>query len=100
MADGNILRWLANLEKHDNLLKQYEQYYVGHGATCTYETLQEQRNYFNTYCGEILKHTKGSGIFSDDTKEAFVKSMLEKYPDYGCQFMVGLAAEVVANELK
>jgi glyoxylase-like metal-dependent hydrolase (beta-lactamase superfamily II) len=99
MADGNILRWLANLEKYEGLLKAYDAYYVGHGPTCNHEAFAKQKAYFLTYCAELLKHTDGTGVFSDVSKDAFTKSMIGKFPDYGCQFMIGLAADVVAKEL-
>jgi hypothetical protein len=34
MNDGSILRWLANLENHSPVLKNFNTYYVGHGAAC------------------------------------------------------------------
>jgi glyoxylase-like metal-dependent hydrolase (beta-lactamase superfamily II) len=99
MADGNILRWLSNLEKYNDLLKQYDQYYVGHGSVCNFSALQKQKEYFLTYCGEVLAHTHGTGTFSNESKDAFIKTMTNRYPNYGCQFMIGLAAEVVGREL-
>ncbi len=100
MADGSILRWLANIEKYAPTLKEYDTYYIGHGAPCNFSALAQQRAYLLTYCNEILKVTNGSAKFSEDTKALFEKNMMEKYPDYGCQFMIGLAAEKVADEIK
>ena len=100
MADGSVLRWLANLETYAPILKNYGTYYVGHGAPCDFSMIEKQKKYFIDYCSEILKVTDGSALFTEETKEAFEKNMLAKYPDYGCQFMVGLAAEKVAEEIK
>ena len=100
MADGSILRWLANLERFDGLLKNYKTYYVGHGQPCDYSALSRQKEYFFTYCAELLNATKGTAVFSEETKKGFEENMLAKYPGYGCQFMVGLAAEKIAGELK
>lgn len=99
MADGSILRWIANLEKYSEVLKNYDTYYVGHGPACNYSAITKQRDYFSDYCSEILKATNGTAIFTDETRKKFEETMLSKYPDYGCQFMVGLAAEKVAGEL-
>ena len=99
MADGSILRWLANLEKYAPVLKNYPAYYIGHGPFCTYENIEQQKNYFLTYCSEILKATNGSGIFTDETKRDFAQTMFSLYPDYGCQFMVSLGADKVGQEL-
>jgi len=100
MADGSILRWLANLEKYAPLLQKYTQYFVGHGTACDFSALEKQKNYFLDYCSELLIHTNGTAVFEEASKQNFEAKMLEKYPTYGCQFMVGLAAEKVAEELK
>lgn len=99
MADGCILRWLANLEKYSEVLKSFEPYYVGHGPPCNYPAIARQKEYFIDYCSEILKATDGSAVFTEEAKKEFEEVMISKYPGYGCQFMVGLAAEKVASEL-
>jgi len=99
MADGSILRWMANIERYSETLRKYNTYYIGHGAPCNYEALEKQRNYFITYCAELLKATDGSAILNDSDRRLFEESMLAKFPDYGCQFMVALAADKVAAEL-
>jgi len=99
MADGSILRWLGNLEKLEPVLKNYKSYYVGHGASCDFSAIAKQQEYFLTYCANALSTTNGSGIFTDETKKNFEQLMIEKFPDYGCQFMIGLSAERVGKEL-
>jgi len=99
MADGSILRWLANLEKYAPILKKYNRYYIGHGAPCDFEAIGKQQQYLLDYISEVLKATNGTAVLSEESKALFEKNMLTKYPDYGCQFMVGLAAEKVAEEL-
>ncbi len=100
MADGSILRWLANIEKYAPILKKYNTFYIGHGESCDYSDLQKQKDYFLNYCSEILKVTDGSAIFTEETKAVFVKNIHDKYSNYGCQFMVELAADRVAEELR
>jgi glyoxylase-like metal-dependent hydrolase (beta-lactamase superfamily II) len=99
MNDGGILRWLANLDKYSPVLKAFSTYYIGHGASCDFGAIAKQKEYFLTYCSNVLKATNGSGIFNDNTIKVFERSVLEAYPDYGCQFMVGLSAERVGKEL-
>lgn len=100
MADGGILRWLANLEKYSETLKNYDEYFIGHGPTCTFKDIQKQKDYIQNYISEVLKCTNGTAIFNDETKAKFEEVMFALYPKYGCQFMVGLAAEAVAAELR
>lgn len=99
MADGNILRWLTNLEKYEIMLKEYKTYYVGHGEPCGFSQISKQKEYILSYCSNLLKATNGSGIFTDKTKKNFEQVMIKKYSGYGCEFMVGLSAERVAKEL-
>ena len=99
MNDGSILRWLGNLEKYSPVLKEFSSYYLGHGAPGDYEAIAKQSAYFLTYCSQVLKATNGSGIFTDETRRSFEQSMFLAYPDYGCQFMVGLSADRVGKEL-
>lgn len=100
MADGSILRWLANLEKYGEILKNYHTYYIGYGDACDFSALAHQKSYFFTYCSELLKATKGTAVFTEDSRKRFETEMLTKFPSYGCQFMVGLSADKVASELK
>jgi len=99
MADGSILRWLANLEKMEPVLKSYKSYHVGHGSSCDFNSLAKQKEYFLAYCANALEATGGSGIFTDETKKNFEQVMIEKFPGYGCQFMITLSADRVGKEL-
>lgn len=100
MADGSILRWMTNIEKYTPILKNYETYYIGHGEPCDFSIVEKQKKYFLNYCSEILNATNGTAVFTEDTKAIFEQKMIANYPEYGCQFMVGLAAEKVAAEIK
>jgi glyoxylase-like metal-dependent hydrolase (beta-lactamase superfamily II) len=100
MADGSILRWLANIERYADVLEQYSTYYIGHGESCGFGALAKQKDYFLSYCSQLLKSTNGTAVFTDQTKKEFETNILAKYPEYGCQFMVALAAEKVAGELR
>jgi len=99
MNDGSILRWIANLDKYSPFLKNFKNYYVGHGASCDFTALAKQKEYFLTYCSNVLKSTNGTGIFNDDTRKSFEQTILSFYPDYGCQFMIALSADRAGNEL-
>jgi len=99
MNDGSILRWLSNLDRYSPVLKNFTSYYVGHGPAGNFTSLAKQKEYFLTYSSNVLKATKGSGIFADDTRKAFEQTMFNLFPDYGCQFMVALSADRVGKEL-
>jgi glyoxylase-like metal-dependent hydrolase (beta-lactamase superfamily II) len=99
MNDGSILRWLSNLDRYLPVLKNFKTYYVGHGSPCDFTSLAKQKEYFLTYCSNVLKATGGTGIFTDDTRKSFEQIMLAMFPDYGCQFMVALSADQVGKEL-
>ncbi|MEO6454399.1 MAG: Ivy family c-type lysozyme inhibitor [Ginsengibacter sp.] len=99
MNDGSILRWLANLEKLAPVLKTFPAYYVGHGSSCDFSAIAEQKEYFLTYCSNVLMATNGTGIFNDETRKAFEQTMFTAFPNYGCQFMVALSADCVGKEL-
>ncbi|MBO9201022.1 MULTISPECIES: Ivy family c-type lysozyme inhibitor [Niastella] len=99
MNDGSVLRWLGNLEKYAPILKAYGTYYIGHGAPCDHRAIDKQKEYFITYCAQVLKATNGTGVFTVETKRSFEQAMLAAYPEYGCQFMVALSADTVGKEL-
>lgn len=99
MNDGSILRWLSNLDKLSPVLKNFKSFHIGHGENCDFSAIGKQKEYFLTYCSNVLKATGGSGIFNDDTRKSFEQTMLLAYPDYGCQFMVALSADRVGKEL-
>ncbi|HTE33270.1 MAG TPA: MBL fold metallo-hydrolase [Chryseolinea sp.] len=99
MNDGSILRWLANLDKYAPVLKRYDNYFLGHGASSDFSGVKKQKEYFLDYCSNVLKATSGTGIFNDESRKAFEQTMLSAYPTYGCQFMVGLSADRVGQEL-
>lgn len=100
MNDGAILRWLANLEKYSPILKDFPTYYIGHGPSCSFASIAKQKDYFLTYCSNILKATSGTAAFTDETRTTFEEMMLSAFPGYGCGFMVALSADRVAKELQ
>ncbi|MBO9700461.1 MAG: MBL fold metallo-hydrolase [Sporocytophaga sp.] len=99
MNDGSILRWLANLERLSPVLKKFNKYFVGHGSTADFSFISKQKEYFLNYCGTLLDITKGTGTFDEETKKKFEQKIISDFPQYGCQFMVGLSADKVASEL-
>ena len=99
MNDGSILRWIANLDKYAPVLREFRNYYVGHGLPCDITSLKKQKEYFLSYCTNVLKTSGGTGIFNDESRKIFEQTMLTIFPDYGCQFMVALSADSVGKEL-
>ncbi len=99
MNDGSILRWIGNLHQLSPVLRNFDRYHVGHGGDCSFEDIKAQREYFDLYCSNLLKATGGSAVFNDSSLKVFEKMMLDAFPGYGCQFMVGLSANTVAKEL-
>jgi len=81
------------------VLKSFNNYYVGHGAVSDFADIAKQKDYTHIYCAEVLKATKGSGIFTEETRNTFEQKMISLFPDYGCQFMVALSADSVGREL-
>ena len=100
MADGGILRWISNLKRFNSFLGEYDNYFIGHGPTCTHEDLNNQRRYLEIYCAELLNAAGNSEILDDETKSIFESRMIELFPLYGCQFMVGLSANAVFSEIR
>lgn len=99
MMDGSILRWLANLDRFEELLARYTTLYVGHGPASTSSLIQQQREYFRTACTAILDATAGSAALTDETRKRYEQTMLAKYPDYGFKLTVGFSADALAKEL-
>ena len=99
MADGSVLRWLANLERFKDLLSGYDAYYVGHGPTGDVSALAEQQEYMLASIRTLLEVTQGSAVLTDESRKKYEEVMLAKYPDYGFQFAVGLSADALAREL-
>jgi len=99
MNDGSIRRWLANLKRYTAVLQQFNTYYVGHGAPCDFKAIARQKEYFLTYCSQLLKATNGTGILNEGSKKIFEQAMLSAFPGYGCEFMISLSADRVAQEL-
>lgn len=100
MADGSILRWLTNIELLRPLLKKYNTFYIGHGEICTDLDIEKQKQYILDYCSTLLSLAQNAEKVSDQMKQALETQMIEKYPNYGCQFMITLAADKVFNEIK
>ena len=100
MADGSILRWLANLEKWAPALQAYKSYYVGHGPTCDYSALAAQRDYLLHYSARLLEIAGDSATVSEEATQKLTQDLVKRYPSYGCQFMIGLSLPSVLAELR
>ena len=99
MNDGQILRWLANLDRYSSLLKDAENLYIGHGPESNFDMIEKQKEYLHVYCSTLLQ-VAGTNTFLDEAlTEKFVQTMESKFPSYGLNFMVGLSANKVLSEL-
>ena len=98
MADGAVLRWLANLERFRSVLADCT-LYVGHGQPGPVTLLDQQREYMLTYCTNLLTLMPGSAQLAEPTIQQFIGQTERAYPHYGLQFMIGLSAQRVAQEL-
>jgi len=99
MNDGQILRWIANLERYRDLLMKAGNIHIGHGPSGGSELVDQQINYLNDYSSTLLDTMNGHHQLDEDTTNQFVKRMTAKYPRYGLEFMLGLSAAKVAGEL-
>lgn len=100
MADGAVLRWRANIERFRPLLTHMTQLYVGHGLPGDARLLDQQQAYFDRYCATLLDVLGGHDALTEAHSAAFSARMVEAYPAYGLQFMIGLSAARVAAELQ
>ena len=99
MADGSVLRWIANIERLTSLLTQYRAIYVGHGAPTDPSVLGRQKEYLLTACASVLDATDGTAVFTEASKKKYEASMFARYPGYGFQFTVAFSADALAKEL-
>jgi glyoxylase-like metal-dependent hydrolase (beta-lactamase superfamily II) len=99
MADGSILRWIANLAALESQLSAYRTLYVGHGPPADATAIQRQRTYLATACANVLEATDGSAVFTDATRKKYERLMLDQYPGFGFQVTVSFSADAVAKEL-
>lgn len=99
MMDGSILRWIANLDRFEDLLGRYETLYVGHGPAGDQTLIRSQRQYFETACTALLEATDGSAILTDASRKTYEKSMLTMFPEHGFTLTVSLSADALAKEL-
>ena len=99
IADGRVLRWLANIERFRALLEGVATLYPGHGRAGGIELLDAQKNYLLAYCAAVLE-VAGDGAATDEqAKEELAGTMRRVLPGAPLEFMIGLSADAVAAEL-
>jgi glyoxylase-like metal-dependent hydrolase (beta-lactamase superfamily II) len=99
IADGKVLRWLANIERFRALLEGVATLYPGHGRAGGIELLDAQKNYLLAYCAAVLE-VAGDGAATDEqAKEELAGRMRRVLPGAPLEFMIGLSADAVAAEL-
>ena len=99
MADGSVLRWLANLERFRDQLSRYATLYVGHGSCGDHTLIGKQRDYLMTACATALEATAGTAAFTEESKKRYEEMMFARFPGFEFAFAVGLSADALAKEL-
>ncbi len=99
LADGQILRWLANLERLREMLSTRATLYPGHGPAGSHELIGQQRNYLLAYATALTRLLDDAATFDPAAPEALVAEMERYRPGAPLSFMIGLSASAVAAEL-
>jgi glyoxylase-like metal-dependent hydrolase (beta-lactamase superfamily II) len=100
LADGQILRWLANLERLRKVLSESTTLYPGHGPAGSRELIDQQRDYLLAYTTALTEMLDGAATFDLAAPEALVAEMERYRPGAPLNFMIGLSASAVAAELR
>lgn len=99
VADGQILGWLANLERMRPLLEEIDTIYPGHGQPASPTLLDQQRDYLLTYCAAIRELAQGEKALTENAVAILIERMERYLPGAPLTFMIGLGANAVATEL-
>jgi glyoxylase-like metal-dependent hydrolase (beta-lactamase superfamily II) len=100
LADGQILRWLANLERLRGLLDDRATLYPGHGPAGSRELIDQQRDYLLAYATAVTRLLDNAATFDPAAPEALVAEMERYRPGAPLSFMIALSASAVAAELR
>ena len=99
IADGRVLRWLANIERFRALLEGVATLYPGHGRAGGVELLDAQKDYLLAYCTTVLEVAGDSATTDERAKEELAGRMRRFLQGAPLEFMIGLSADAVAAEL-
>jgi glyoxylase-like metal-dependent hydrolase (beta-lactamase superfamily II) len=99
IADGSVLRWLANIERFRALLEGVTTLYPGHGRAGGVELLDAQKDYLLAYCAAVLEVAGNNTTTDERAKEELAGRMRRVLPGAPLEFMIGLSADAVAAEL-
>jgi glyoxylase-like metal-dependent hydrolase (beta-lactamase superfamily II) len=99
IADGRVLRWLANIERFRALLEGVTTLYPGHGRAGGVKLLDAQKDYLLAYCAALLEVAEDSAATDERAKEELAGKMRRILPGAPLEFMIGLSADAVAAEL-
>ena len=100
LADGQILRWLANLERLRALLDERATLYPGHGPAGARELIDQQRDYLLAYTAAVVRLLDDAATFDPASSDALVAEMERYRPGAPLSFMIALSASAVAAELR
>jgi glyoxylase-like metal-dependent hydrolase (beta-lactamase superfamily II) len=98
VSDGHTSAWLQNLERVGDLVKG-RAVYPGHGEPGTPEMLSWQKDYLLRYRKEVAALAKGRTSLADAEKAALTARMKEYLDTDQLEFLIGLGADAVAQEL-
>ena len=73
--------------------------YPGHGKPGDAKMFDWQKGYIDTYVQAVKKIGNGSTTLNDEQKAALVVEMKKYLPNDKLEFLIGLGADVVANQM-
>jgi len=100
MADGHFVEWLQNLTRLEKELSNVHMIYPGHGVSGATELLTWQKRYIREYVSNVDELLGNKDRLSEEDKEELVIRMKKFLPSENLEFLIGLAADVVASRLK
>ncbi len=100
IADGSVLKWLANLERMKRELAGMKMLYPGHGDAGDLGILEAQQKYLIAYAESVSAVLGNKTELTDDDKKALATRMEVYRPNAPLTFMVELSADAVAHELQ
>ena len=98
VADGHTSAWLAALDRLERELEGTT-LYPGHGGPGGPELFTQQRRYLTTYREAIARLTDGASRLSEGQRTELAGAMSRFLPGAPLEWMIGLGADAVAEEL-
>src|SRR5215813_1653747 len=99
LADGHTTEWLRNLERVRSLAPPRAILYPGHGEPGGLNLLDAQASYLNSFRDTVREVSGGRATLTDSELAVLTRRIEALVPSGKLSFMVGLSANVVADEL-